>query len=450
MKIHELGIRELAGAIRSQQLKAAEVAEALIQRHEDVEPRIQALAWFDPDALRAAAHQVDHRIADGEEVGPLAGVPLGIKDIYDWAGAPTSAGIPQGIPWNPEKTAPVLERLVGADAILHGKTATTDRAYTDPCSTRNPWEFGHTPGGSSSGSAAGVAARLFPGAIGSQTAGSVIRPAAYCGVVGMTLTRDRLPPKRGVLPLVPSFDTPGLFARTVDDAEYLLAAWCGDDPEGPSIEEVPQEPYERPLFLGFARRDFIEVTEDEAAHHTIHVAKQLSEFGSIVHVLKVPESYDHFLECHRQIFAFEAARVHRVDFQRHPESFSPNIAALVDEGLDITELEYFRGRKVLEHFRQDMEARITEVDAILLPAATGPAPLGLDSTGDPHCNAPWTAIGFPTITVPCGFTEGGLPLGLQLVGRPFAERHLIRVARHVEQILKIGNAVPTALARVEI
>ncbi len=450
MKIHELGLRELSEAIKAKKIRSAEIAEALIQRHEEIDPRIQAVTWFDGDELRAKAHAVDHRIQDGEELGPLAGIPIAIKDIYDWAGVPTGGGIPNGRPWMPQQTAPVLQGLEEAGMILYGKTATTDRAFIDPCSTRNPWEFQHTPGGSSSGSAAGVSACLFPAAVGSQTAGSVIRPAAFCGVVGMTVSRDRLRPNRGVLPLAPSFDSVGFFTRSVEDAEFLLAAWCGDDGNGPEVAQVPQGPYERPLFLGFARRGFIEVTEDETAHKTIHAAKVLSDFGSIVHVLKIPESYDHFLECHRQIFAYEAARVHRIDYQRNPDGFSPHIRTLVEEGLEVTELEYFRGRKVLEHFRQDMEARITEVDAIILPAATGPAPLGLDSTGDPSCNAPWTAIGFPAITIPSGYTENGMPIGLQLIGRPHAEKHLVRVALQVEQILNTPKNAPTALSRVEI
>jgi Asp-tRNA(Asn)/Glu-tRNA(Gln) amidotransferase A subunit family amidase len=254
----------------------------------------------------------------------------------------------------------------------------------------------------------------------------------------MTLTHGRVRLEKGVVPLVPRFDTAGFFVRTVDDAELLLAAWCGDDGHGPLPDELPQDAFERPVFLGFARRGFMELTDDEAAHHSIHTAKLLSQRGAIVHVLKVPDSYETAMEHHRRIFAYEASHIHRLDFQRAPESFSPNIARLVEDGFRVTQTQYQRALETLDHLRQDMLARISEVDAIVLPAATGPAPLGLDNTGDPSCNAPWTAIGFPCVTIPSGAARNGLPLGLQLVGRPTGERFLLRVARFCERVLGVG------------
>ena len=439
---YEWGLLEAARAIRDGEIEAADFARSLIDRHESVESDVRALAHFDGERLLDAARELDARKKTVERVGALAGLPLGIKDIYDCAGWPTRAGIRGGDPWHPETTAPSVQPFLDADALVYGKTATTGRAYLDPASTCNPWNLSHTPGGSSSGSAAGVAARMFPAALGSQTAGSVIRPAAYCGVVGMTLTRGRVPMERGVVPLVPRFDTPGIFVRSVEDAEFLVSVWCGDDGHGPLLEEIPQESFERPVFVGFARRYFAEMTDDEAAHQALHASRKLSDGGAIVHVLKLPESLDSAMAHHRNIFAYEASQVHRIDYQRNPSGLGPKIAALVEEGLRVDRSQYHRALELLDHFREDMLVRVAEVDAIVLPAATGAAPLGLDSTGDPGCNAPWTAIGFPCLTIPSGLTRAGLPLGLQLVGRPMGESNLLRVARFCESVIGFGCPSP--------
>jgi Asp-tRNA(Asn)/Glu-tRNA(Gln) amidotransferase A subunit family amidase len=443
MHPYELGLTAAAIAIRERSLTAAELARSVIERSEEVEPELHAMAYQDSERLLQAAREIDRRIDDGESLGAIAGIPMGVKDIYDSAGVPTTHGV-TGVPPNiPAFSAPALERLYAAGAVLFGKTATTERAFLDPAKTRNPWKLSHTPGGSSSGSAAGVASRMFPVALGSQTAGSVIRPASFCGIIGMTLTPGRVPISRGVLPLAPFYDMPGFFVRSVEDAELFAAVWCGVD----SLEDLeplgaPDTLFQRPAFLGFARH-FLEITDDEAAHAILHATRTLSEKGSIVHVLKMPESYETFMAAHRTILAHEASQVHRDRFSSHPQEFGPHISALIQEGREVEPDAYRDALKLRDGFRRDMLKRLAEVDAIVLPATTGPAPAGLASTGDPSCNSPWTAIGFPAITLPCAETEAGLPLGLQIVGRPGGERALLWVAKTCEKALGHGCPMPS-------
>lgn len=441
MEDFELGVVEAAERIRARTLKAADYAHSLLERCEALDAQLCAMVFQDSSRVLYAAKEIDRRLDSGETVGPLAGIPVGVKDIYDSAGVPTGLGIKGGTPNIPAFSAPSVESLYKAGAVLFGKTATTDRAYMDPCETRNPWDSSRTPGGSSSGSAAGVAARLFPVALGSQTGGSVIRPASFCGVVGMTLTPGRVPIDRGVLPLAPSFDMPGFFVRSVEDAEYFTVAWCGvshlEDLDPPG---APETVFDRPVFLGFARR-FLEFTDDEAAHKVLHSARSLSDHGAIVHVLKMPEIYETFMEHHPKIFAHEASRTHSKSFDANPENFSPRIAELIEIGRKVTTDEYRVALAARDTFRHAMLARLDEVDALVLPSTVGAAP-DLSTTGDPTCNAPWTAIGFPAVTLPCDLTEDGLPLSMQIVGRPGGERRLLWVARFCEQALEFGCPSP--------
>ena len=442
MHPYDLGLTAAAIAIRERSLTATELARSVIERGEKVDPEIHAMTFYDAERLLYAAKEVDRRIENGEALGAIAGIPIGIKDIYDSAGIPTTHGVTGVPPTVPAFSAPSVERVYAAGGLLYGKTATTQRAFLDPAETCNPWSLSHTPGGSSSGSAAGVAARMFPVALGSQTVGSVIRPASFCGVVGMTLTPGRVPISKGVLPLAPLYDQPGFFVRSVEDAELFAAVWCGVD----SLEDLeplgaPDTLFQRPAFLGFARL-FLEITEDEAAHKILHATRTLSEKGSIVHVLKMPDSYGEFMAVHRTILSHEASQVHRDRFEKNPDEFGPHIGALVEEGLQVEPDAYRGALSLRDAFRKDMLKRLAEVDASVLPASPGAAPATLTRTGDPSCNSPWTAIGFPAINLPCAETEAGMPLGLQIVGRPGGERGLLWVAKRCEQALGHGCAMP--------
>ena len=439
MELHELTAAEAAGRIRSGDLSAADYAKALDRRREAVEPRLQALAWYDPDRFLAAAARSDDALRSARKSGagipPLAGIPLGVKDNMDTAGVPTRSGSRLYENNVPSADAAILGPLYGAGALLFGKTVTPELAFIDAGSTRNPWNTAHTPGGSSSGSAAGVAAGLFPLALGTQTAGSVIRPAAYCGVAAFLPTRGSLP-LDGILPFSPTLDQPGLFARCVGDLALAFSALTGSG--------WPVEPLDRKPFLGLARRYFIETAEDEMGRMVVHAAKKLASGAAVIHVAHLPESFADVHRCHRLIMAVELARLHRERFLSDRGSYGEKVSALIEEGLAVPEWGY---KKALVHqklFRDEMAMHAGEVDAILAPAVPAAAPYGVESTGDPRFNIPWTNAGLPVITLPGGLSVAGLPMGIQLVGAPGTDLHLLRVALRVEESLDWGRRIAPA------
>ena len=434
MELHELSAAEAAQRMRSGGLDPEEYARALLDRRAAVEPKIHALAHFDRESFLAAAANSTETLArsrkSGEPPPPLLGVPVGVKDNFDTAGVPSRAGSALLADHVPAEDAVCLLPLWRSGAYLHSKTVTAELAYFDPGPTRNPWHLTHTPGGSSQGSAAGVAAGLFPLALGSQTAGSVIRPAAYCGVVGFTLSRGSVP-LTGVLPFAPSVDQLGIFARTVEDAALAYSVLA---PAGGSLE-IPPAPLDRPPFLGLAREYFVSSAEDEMGRMTIHVARSLAATGPIVHVVHLPDSFHDIHPHHRLIMEVEMARSQRQSFAARPEVYGREVRELIERGLAARDDEY---RKALAHrdrFRNDAAKLLVEIDALLLPATPSSAPYGLESTGDPRFNIPWTSAGLPVITLPAALGAGGLPLGIQLVGAPNSEARLLRTARFLEERL---------------
>jgi amidase len=303
---------------------------------------------------------------------------------------------------------------------------TTELAYLDPGPTRNPWVPEHTPGGSSQGSAAGVAAGLFPLALGSQTAGSTIRPASFCGAAALVPTRGRVH-SEGVLPLAPSLDQLGIFARSVEDQALVFAALVGGPPGADPLERTP--------FLGIAREYFLATAEDEMGRMAIHAARSLAAAGANVHVVHLPASFAEVHRHHLRIMEDEAANAYRDRFAARRGDFGPKMAELIEAGLKVRPEDYRAALDHQDHFRVEIGQLLVEIDALVLPAAPSAAPHGLESTGDARFNVPWTNAGLPVVVLPAGRTAAGLPLGLQLVGAPGTDIHLLRVARYVEEQL---------------
>jgi len=440
MELHEMTASEAAGLIRAGELGPVEYARGLLERQVHVEPRIHALAHFDADNLVAGARRAEISVKTSRVAGgappPLIGIPVGIKDNIDTAGVPTRVGSALHADRVPEADAPCLSPLWKAGAYLHSKTVTTELAYFDPGPTRNPWNLGHTPGGSSSGSAAGVAAGLFPLALGSQTAGSVIRPAAYCGVVGFVPTQGSIS-LQGVYPFAPTVDALGMFSRSVEDAALAFAILTGSP--GIISGTGGTQPLDRTPFLGLGRKYFTETADDEEGRLAIHTAKVLHGAGAVVHVVHLPDSFSKVHDSHRRIMEVEMARGEGQSFQARPDAYGRKLAELIRAGLDSTEEEYVRALEHRRCFRADAERLVGEVDALLLPSAPSAAPFGLETTGDPRFSVPWTNAGFPVITLPASLTGRGLPLGIQLVGAPGNDLHLLRVARCVEERLDWGR-----------
>jgi Asp-tRNA(Asn)/Glu-tRNA(Gln) amidotransferase A subunit family amidase len=422
----DAGVMALAGGIAEGRISPVEVISALLERSSRLQPELESWALLDGERALAAARQRESDARAGVLRGPLHGVPLGVKDIIDVAGLPTRANsrLRAEAPAAADD-AEAVARLRAAGAIVLGKTATTEFAMADPSPARNPWRPAHTPGGSSSGSAAAVAARLVPGALGSQTAGSVLRPAAFCGVVGFKPSAGRIS-RVGVLPLAWSLDHVGTLTRSVADAAALFAVMAG-------AGEEPAEP--RPPRLGFAPAFLSEHTDDatRAALHT--AAATLERDGAEITPLDLDELGPVALDAQHVIMAAEVAAVHLGAHSDRLAAIGPRLRAQVQAGALVPAGALLRAQGVRRLLWQRWDPYLRGFDAVIVPAAAGAAPQGLASTGDPALNAPWTLLGVPAIAIPITVTEVGLPLGMQLVA-PFGEdARLLRAAAWCERAL---------------
>ena len=439
-----LPLRPTAAALRCGSLPLRQHIDAQCDRLQALEPAIRALLP-EPERRRRLHREAEallQRYPDPEARPPLFGVLVGLKDIFRADGFPTRAGsaLPPELFGGPEAAS--VARLRRAGALVLGKTVTTEFAYFDPGPTANPHETAHTPGGSSSGSAAAVAAGYGPLALGSQTVGSVIRPAAFCGVVGFKPTYARIPID-GVLPFSASVDHVGLF--TQDAAGAALAASLLCDGWQPPLAEaaagrlpvlaVPDGPY-----LDQAAPEGRRAFDD-------HVAR-LESRGCVVHRLPALSDIAEVTQRHRNLVAAEFAAVHDAWFRDYGSLYRPHSAMLIERGRAVAGADLAAARAGRAQLRSQLQASMEErgVDLWICPAAPGPAPAGLGATGDPALNLPWTHAGLPALTLPAGATAGaaagGLPLGLQIVGRFRADEALLAWAQLLEPLLAPGQAHP--------
>jgi Asp-tRNA(Asn)/Glu-tRNA(Gln) amidotransferase A subunit family amidase len=421
----DLGIRDAADRIRRGACSAVALVEACLARVQALEPKLQAWAHVDADGALSAARERDAEARAGRLRGPLHGVPLGIKDIFDVAGMPTTAGARAFAHTRPTQDSGAVARLRAAGAIMLGKTHTTQFAFRDPSPACNPWNPAHTPGGSSSGSAVAVAARMVPGAIGSQTVGSILRPAAFCGVVGLKGPHG-LVPVDGAVPLAWSFDHAGPFARSVGDAALLLSV----------LGAVPLEsaPVGRPPRLAVGRQLF-DRAEPALRRHLDGVLERLAAAGASITELTLPPSFSEIHAAGQVIVEVEAATYHQPTFARHGSDYGPGIAEAVANGLKRPATEYVAANRARLAFREAMLPLLEAHDALLSPTAPGSAPAGLQWTGDASLCAPWSSTGVPSITLPTGLDGAGLPFALQLVQGPTGLARLLGVAAWCEQVV---------------
>jgi aspartyl-tRNA(Asn)/glutamyl-tRNA(Gln) amidotransferase subunit A len=420
----DLGVRAAADLVRRGDGAAVALVEACLARVRAREPEVQAWAYLDAEGALAAARERDAEARAGRLRGPLHGVPLGIKDIFDVAGMPTTAGARAFAHTHPSRDSTAVARLRAAGAVILGKTHTTQFAFRDPAPTRNPWNHAHTPGGSSSGSAAAVAARMVPGAIGSQTVGSILRPAAYCGIVGLKGFHG-LVPLDGVVPLAWSFDHAGPFARSVADAALILSV-LGDVALEPAPVQAPR------LAVG---RQLLDRAEPTLRRHLEGLAERLAAAGARVTEVALPPSFAGIHAAGQVMLEVEAATYHQAAFARHAADYGPGIGEAVTNGLKRPATEYVAANRARLAFREAMLPLLEGHDALLSPTAPGPAPAGLAWTGDASLCAPWSSAGVPSITLPTGLDAAGLPLALQLVQGPAGLARLLGVAAWCERLV---------------
>ena len=444
-ELTDLTAAEAARRIRAGTVSPVDLLEACLARVDAVEPRV--LAWVACDragALRAARERLaDAR--DGRFLGPLHGVPVALKDIFAAAGLVTTAGAPPFAHRRPRADATSVARLRAAGAGIVGKVTTTTFAYLDPSPTRNPWNPGHTPGGSSSGPAAAVAARMVPLALGSQTVGSVLRPAAYCGVVGLKPTHGRIS-AAGVVPLSWSQDHVGVFARSVEDTALALAVMAGPDAADPLSSSTPVGDYlaglgaPAPPRIGVLRA-LLERASPDTAAHVDGVARALRAAGAQVLDVALPPSFAEIHQAGTTVVRAESAAYHAPMWAAHAAEYPPRIREAIELGRAIGALDYLAAMELRRRFRGEMAPIAASVDALLSPTAPAAAPAGLASTGDPFFCAPWSAAGMPAVALPSGLDAAGLPLSIQLIGSAFDEARLVQAAAWCERALAF-SAVP--------
>jgi amidase len=409
-------------------------AESCLARTLGVEPKLHAWITLDESVARAAIDRLPQQ-------APLAGVTVGVKDIIDTQDLPTQMGSALFAGNKPTRDAWVVARLKSLGAMVLGKTVTTECAWRTPGTTPNPWNPAHTPGGSSSGSAAAVAAGCVPLALGTQTLGSVIRPAAYCGVVGFKPSIGAIP-RTGVLELARSLDHLGLFTRAVADVAQvapLLFARDAGDPV-PAVPTWTDAPDAAPVIARVrTARDAMASAEQVA---TIDRAQRAFEqAGARIVELVLPAEFDAVWEAARAILAAEAYEVHRKRIAAMPGKAGAALTALVEEGAVTAPAVLEAARTLQASLRTRFASLSTGVDAVLTQPATGEAPLGLDDTGDAVFCTMWTFLGTPAISMPSGEGPNGLPLGLQLATRWGEDARLVRVASWCERALARPNRI---------
>ena len=443
MSLHTLDAIDSARAIREKVLSPVDLIEALLERIERIDGRIQAWALVDRDGARRAARQAADEAARGAFRGPLHGVPFGAKDIFYSAGLRTEAGSKAMAGFVPDYDATSVARLKAAGAILLGKLQTTEFATTDPAPTRNPWSLVCTPGGSSSGSAAAVAARMIPLAFGTQTIGSNVRPASYCGLVGLKATFGRIS-TRGVIPLSYTQDHVGLMARSVEDIALGLSIAAGHDPDDPSSSRAPVPDYLAALTRRRAPRvgllrEFFERAASDVADVTAQAVNRLARAGADIEEAKMPPTFRAVAAAAYVITRSETASAHAERFALKADLYRPGIRSSIEMGMLIPGDLYVRALRIRRQFRREMSLLLERYDVLLTPTTPTPAPEGM-ATGDPSFQVPWSISGLPSITVPCGLTTSGLPLGIQLVSGAYAEAPLLSAAAWCEDILGRASA----------
>ena len=438
---------EAAKQIKSRDLSPVELVESLLSQYDSLEPSLNAWVYLDREALLADAQQKQEELEKGVNVGPLHGVPIGLKDIYYTAGIPTTACSKVYEEFVPEYDATTVTLLKNAGAIMMGKTVTTEFACMDPSPTKNPWNPAHTPGGSSSGSAVAVATRMCPAALGSQTVGSVLRPASYNGVVGFKPTFGRVS-RYGVIPVSWSLDHVGWMARSVEDAALLMQVMAVADPNEPITVGLPADDFMAGLAspsaprIGLIRRFFYDNSDEETRKHTDGIVDQLSRAGATIEEIPLPDSIDTAIEDQRTIMAVEGAAFHQPMYERQSQDYQPKLREMLRQGLATDGQTYSRALERRQQFTAEMQALAGKADVLLTPSTPTPALPDITNTGNTMFQGPWTSCGLPVITIPSGLAASGLPFGIQLASAPFSEPKLLAAARWCENVLGVELSPP--------
>ena len=432
---------QAAAALQRGEVTPRQLVESCLAQIDRHESRVKAWVRIDRESALSMAQQRSDELRAGGSRGPLHGVPLGIKDIVDVEGVPTEAGSPLLRGKTALQDSPLVARLKQAGAIIIGKTVTTEFASFDPPPTCNPWNLERTPGGSSSGSAAAVALGMCCAAIGSQTGGSITRPASFCGVAGYKPAWNTVP-LAGIVPLSPYLDHPGPMARSVADLRLIHQVIADTDTpsswpmEWQACRNREADAFDdlREITLGVIEDFFISEASTGVQRATRDTIARLAAAGAKIQTVSLPASFATVLKHHRRLMARGAAEAHGELFKQHASQFGRHIAELITDGLAVTDAELAESLDHQQTFRREMLPLLDDVDALLTPSTVTVAPT-IETTGDPRFNAPWSFSGFPTVSIPCGLADDDLPVSLQLAGKPWLPERLFGAASWCERVM---------------
>lgn len=428
-----IGLTQACELIQAKKLLPDDFLAQCVARADEVEPTLKAFT------IRAKLPELMRQ----SKSGPLMGIPVGVKDIIATKEFVTTNGSPIYKDFTPSVDATIVQKIRSLGGIIFGKTVTTEFAWRHPGVTTNPWNSAHTPGGSSSGSAAAVASGIVPLALGSQTAGSIIRPASFCGIVGYKASFGAVP-RKGAHPVADSLDHIGFFTRSVPDARYafnLLRNTDLNEKDAIVIDElIPKSINETlgnaQLRIGVLKTPFDELLSQEQIETVKSAARSLEKSGANVRELTLPQTYWDGIEALAVLMSCEAAVVHEKHLEKFPSLLSADMKELIDRGNSCPVGDYIKAKNLQAELRLSIADYFQNFDAILAAPATGEAPQGLDFTGNPIFCSLWTFIGTPAIALPVGKSTNGLPLGIQLIGNYRDDEKLLNLAEFAEQRFK--------------
>lgn len=415
-------LNELVELISRDEIKPSELLEDCIRAIENRESEVQAFEFLDLDTARKQARQLDNTILRSE----LFGIPVGIKDIISTRSMRTTMGSPIYSDFEPRRDATIVSQLRSLGAVIPGKTVSTEFAYFYPGKTKNPRNLKHTPGGSSMGSAAAVADCMLPYAIGTQTAGSVIRPAAYCGVVGYKASHGEFS-LEGVTGLSQSLDSLGFFVRELQDIVKIRTSLLRSHRK---IETASKS-----LTVGLARTPHWHQLDKAQKNSIESAAEQFSRNGAIVEEIEIGPSDGALTEAHITVMAFEASMSLQQEYRESPDMLSEQLINLIEDGLNCSHCSYIDALNLADEWQLRLSEIFNNIDVILVPSALGGAPKGHDRTGDPIMSRMWTLLKVPSITIPYGTDENQLPIGIQIVGPHRKDDQLVHHAIELSKLL---------------
>lgn len=423
MDMNRLSAHNIASMIASGQTSAEAIVQSCLARIAERDPDVRAWAFTKPSQALEQARRLDR----SEPLGPLHGVPIAVKDIIDTSDMPTAMGSPIYNGFRPLADAACVALVRNAGAVILGKTVTAEFASSAPGVTVNPHNCRHTPGGSSSGSAAAVADFMVPVAFGTQTGGSVLRPSAYCGIIGYRPTFGTFN-LAGVKPAAQSLDTLGLHARTLDDIELVTSVLVGRQPQPLMVPTAPPR-------VGLCRTPLWQHALPETISAVEDTAARLAAAGCTIVEVTLPEAFEALDSVRMQIQAYERSRAMTFEWTHHRDLLGDLLKDEIERGLSVSFDAYIAAMRQAEEFRRLIDESIAHCDVILAPCTDGAAPVGMSSTGNARFQGFWTILRVPAVTLPTHSTQNGLPVGIQLVGHRHADRELLGLAQWIFQTL---------------